>query len=388
MIKLEAYDYVARTVSHGRYVFVEGTASGNILSHPGGLTTPGCQTEMYNRDITHAPVTLFLGAGASKPLDKMLMNHFISALYGDPRFGSDPLFGRIAYRNQDLEFLFEELEDWKNKEYMSANLPSGGSGGSLNIDPAYWSKISAAAAELLGALRRKVFEAYKDINPTKVVPLFNKLLEGIFNQVDHHKYPLVVFTTNYDPAVETYCNECRASYELEDGFGEDGWRREEFDNFSFPGTKKHIALFKLHGSVTWVKRDSRITRFPFGVYSGPDADFENVLIYPATKKAAVDDPFRTAYDYFQRTMDLCGCCIVIGYSFRDHDALTKLASASIFNPRLKVLVVDPDSENLCRMLSEKGIRCTPVRQKFGEDIAYMQDVATHIAEALNTEQPS
>lgn len=132
----------------------------------------------------------------------------------------------------------------------------------------------------------------------------------------------------------------------------------------------------------WVKRDGRILKLPFPIYANQEREFENVVIYPATRKVALDDPFFTAYDYFQRTMDACGCCIVIGYSFRDYDALTKLASASIFNPRLKLLVVDPDSENLCKKLSERGIRCTPARQKFGEDVAYIHDVGVHIAEAL------
>jgi hypothetical protein len=83
-------------------------------------------------------------------------------------------------------------------------------------------------------------------------------------------------------------------------------------------------------------------------------------------------------------MDTCGCCIVIGYSFRDYDALTKLASASAFNPRLKVLVVDPQPEDIREKLSEKGIRCTPAHQKFGEDIAYMHEVAKHIGEAVKS----
>lgn len=347
---------------------------------------------MYGSDITNAPVTLFLGAGATKPLGKMLMGEFITDLYRDARFYSDPLFGRIVHKNPDLEYLFEQLEVWKETAYMQLHLPEPGDGALLHIDPAYFAKISADAAELEDALRRKVFQAYKDIDPARAVPLFNVLLDGIFSHVDPQRYPLVVFTTNYDPAIEIYCDECQASYELEDGFAEEAgrylWRRQKFDNFVLPGRKKHVVLFKLHGSATWARKENRIVKLPFPVYAEPGIDFENVLIYPATKKVALDDPFSTAYDYFQRTLDACGCCIVIGYSFRDYDALTKLASASVFNPRLKVLVVDPDSEALCQRLSAKGIRCTPAPQRFGENITYMQKVSEHIAEALRSPQPS
>ncbi len=350
-------------------------------------TTSRGVRQMYSRDITHAPVTLFLGAGATKPLGKMLMGEFITDLYRDDRFPSDPLFTRIVHENPDLEYLFEQLVDWNEKGYMQHRLPQPRGGALPHFDPAYFAEISADAAKLENALRRKVFAAYKDIDPAKVVPSFNGLLDGIFSQLDPQKYPLVVFTTNYDPAIETYCRECRASYELEDGFAEEVgrgvWRRQKFDNFLFPGGKKSVVLFKLHGSATWAKKDGQVVKLPFGIYAEREENFENVLIYPARRKVALDDPFFTAYDYFQRTMDACGCCIVIGYSFRDYDALTKLASASILNTRLKLLVIDPKSETLCHELSKKGIRCTPAPQKFGEDITYMQMVSEHIAEALS-----
>lgn len=338
---------------------------------------------MYSSAITRAPVTLFLGAGASKPLGKMVMAEFISSLYTDKTFHSSSLFNQIVQQNPDLEYLFEELEDWAQKGYMERQQAS-----LYRLPP----EVLRHARELLVALRQKVFNAYKEIEDlTTAIPKLTELLDGIFSTLDEQRYPLVVFTTNYDPAIETYCTECK-SYALEDGFAqEDGaliWRRERFANFQLPGSKKNIVLFKLHGSATWVKKGGRTLKLPFPIYAGQERDFDNVLIYPARKKVALDDPFATAYDYFQRTMDVCGCCIVIGYSFRDYDALTKLMSASAFNPHLRVLVIDPNSEKLCRDLSSKGIRCTGVPQRFGEDIKFMQQVSEHVGEAVRTQQPS
>jgi hypothetical protein len=336
---------------------------------------------LYNREITHAPVTLFLGAGASKPFGKMLMAEFINFLYLDKTFSSSPLFKPIVQKNSDLEYLFEQLESWAEKGYVERN--SGPP--SLFGAP---EEFVGHAQYLLVELRKKVFQAYKDIDGpsrARLLPAFNELLGGIFETLDEQGYPLVIFTTNYDPAVETFCAQS-SGYELEDGFAnEDGhwvWRREKFDNYQRGVNKKHVILFKLHGSANWVKRGGRILRLPFPIYEGED--YENVLIYPATRKVALDDPFFTGYDYFQRTMDACGCCIVIGYSFRDYDALTKLASASGFNPRLKVLVVDPQPENIRERLCDKGIRCTAARQTFGEDIKYMHEVARHIIEAVKS----
>jgi hypothetical protein len=361
---------------------------------------------MYNRTITDVPVALFLGAGATRPLGKMLMKEFIDHLHTDSRFGSDPLFQRIVYERPDLEYLFEELDDWTQKGYVQRDLPgvrslnilgkAEESGSFFNLlDPKRFTGILNEAAELQNDLRKRVFDAYKDINDrAQVASLFVPLLDGIFNELNPQKFPLVVFTTNYDPAVEMFCQQCSTSYALEDGFFQDQaagaffWKREKFDSFKVLGEKKTIVLFKLHGSARWVRRDDKVMKLPFALYADAGEDYENALIYPATRKVALDDPFFTAYDYFQRTMDACGCCIVIGYSFRDYDALTKLASASIFSPRLKLLVVDPNAGALCQQLSERGIRCTPAPQEFGKDGEYLHWVSVHVGQALRSLPPA
>ena len=73
--------------------------------------------------------------------------------------------------------------------------------------------------------------------------------------------------------------------------------------------------------------------------------------------------------------------IAIVYSFRDYDALTKLASASALNPRLTLIVVDPRAKDICQVLAQKGIRSVPVPQKFGEDIRFMRVVLEHAVKA-------
>jgi len=343
---------------------------------------------------------LFLGAGATSPLGKLLMKDFITKLNNDGTFGPNKLFQQIVRVNPDLEYLFEELEDWTQKGYLE-NVPLnlgilGGLGSESRQSPSPVSSvtISRAARMLIAALRKEVFEAYKDIDdPAKVAPIFVPLLDGIFTQLDAQKFPLVVFTTNYDPAIELFCQRCSSSYELVDGFSEEKavgafcWKKENFDSAAVPGQNKTIVLFKLHGSASWVRRKGQVIKLPFPVYAGGGEDYENALIYPATRKVAIDDPFFTAYDYLQRTLDGCGCCIVIGYSFRDYDALTKLVSASIFNPRLRLLVVDPNAEALCRNLSERGIRCTAAPQRFGKDGEYLHLVGQHVAEAIRSPSP-
>jgi len=329
------------------------------------------------------------------------MANFITQLLNDRSYGPNKLFQQIIGVNPDLEFLFQELEDWMQKGYVEDLSPivNDSSGGVVTrprgATPSVSSKIIARhASVLITELRKRVFEAYKDLNePAKVASLFVPLFDGIFSQLDAQKFPLVVFTTNYDPAVEVFCQYCSDSYELEDGFSTDQalgafrWKRENLQSFAVHGKKKTIVLFKLHGSARWVRKSEDVIKLPFPIYAEAGLDYANVLIYPATRKVAMDDPFFTAYDYFQRTMDNCGCCIVIGYSFRDYDALTKLVSASTFNPRLKLVVVDPNSKALCQNLSQKGIRCTPAPQRFERDGGYLQLVAQHVVESIRS-QPS
>src|SRR2546425_8548030 len=87
----------------------------------------------------------------------------------------------------------------------------------------------------------------------------------------------------------------------------------------------------------------------------PESPMRMSLFIPPGKRSHSTIPF-TAYDYFQRAMDGCGCCIVIGYSFRDYDALTKLMSASILNQRLTVLVIDPNSDAVAERLDKYHLK--------------------------------
>src|SRR5229473_7069125 len=109
---------------------------------------------MYNRQITHAPVTLFLGAGASKPFGKMLMAEFITSLYADKTFSSSTFFKQIAQENPDLEYLFEQLESWAEKRYVERNVGTPSPYGAPK-------EFVGDARTLLVELRKKVFQAYK-----------------------------------------------------------------------------------------------------------------------------------------------------------------------------------------------------------------------------------
>jgi SIR2-like domain len=337
---------------------------------------------MYNEAITGAPVTFFFGAGATRPLGKLLMGEFIEHLEANRGFRGRPLFREIVGKERDLEFLFEELDEWIGKGYYaplslfprieSSELGIAGTDRTHEQFLDGFREVLRQAAEIRSELKREVFNTYREINnPQAVVDLFQPLFEAVSAFDGARPHPLVIFTTNYDPSIETFYERSSARYSLHDGFFHDEsamtyvWHRAEFDQFVPSAGKKHIVLFKLHGSTNWTKTKTRITKSPTSIYVEDDSAHENVLIYPAKRKVAIAEPFFTGYDYFQRCAERGQLCIVIGYSFRDYDALTKLMSASAQNSKLTVLLIDPNARRLCKHLQSLHIKAEAVPTNFG-----------------------
>jgi len=177
-------------------------------------------------------------------------------------------------------------------------------------------------------------------------PLFAKVVYAI------QRHCLPVFTTNYDLAIEQYFdNKTQPIINLVRGFRQRPisktlyWSRTIFVEF-IPGIEgRSIVLFKLHGSSDWVTENEtkQITITP--PVHLTDLRYENTVIYPAMRKVAIEEPYSTAYDYFQRCSEHAKLCVAIGYSFRDYDALTRLRSAARLNSNLKVLLISPHASD-------------------------------------------
>jgi hypothetical protein len=193
--------------------------------------------------------------------------------------------------------------------------------------------------------------------------------------------PLVVFTTNYDPAVEEFVRQTSGAYKLFDGFDHDStldeiiWSKTAFDrwkpsNVSGPAQRiltshRDVLLIKLHGSTNWVQHNGRIAKLPGpGLIATGDDTISNVLIYPAQDKVAANDPFFTAYYLFQHFLKSAKCLLAVGYSFRDLDASTRLRTAMIDNEHLQVALVDPYAEDIRERLANQSIRAVAIPGKY------------------------
>ncbi len=119
------------------------------------------------------------------------------------------------------------------------------------------------------------------------------------------------------------------------------------------------------------------------MYDVMDSDaYGNILIYPATRKIATDDPFYTGYEYFERCCEHAKLCIAIGYSFRDYDALTRLRGAMSVNDHLRLVLVGPSAEEILKHIPIPEDRKTPIPLRFGQDSAVIESIGPHILDTL------
>ena len=199
-------------------------------------------------------------------------------------------------------------------------------------------------------IERTIFRHYGVINKEKVVATYDPLINILTGRVGEPKI-LPIVTTNYDICFEEYCKEKGLSmidgFPSSPGVGRDfTWEEKNFDRFDPDGTKTHIILFKLHGSVTWYDENGVIKYLGASLHQGEKEAIKNVIIYPAKNKIALGDPFFTAYDYFQRCLDQALVAIFIGYSFRDYDTVTKIKSALKYNSKLAILLFSPHASEI------------------------------------------
>ncbi len=341
-----------------------------------------------SKSIIEAPCVVFLGAGASQILGLKLMKDFVGSLKN-----SNPpekeLFEAICEQGEDLEYLFEELSSLETKEYLTFTSQQEGIYGLNSKVQATGHGIKAMAQSLSLWLKEKVFTHYRRIDEDSKKLL---ILANILKPFLHKFQPLVVFTTNYDPVVETLCR-TQLNCTLIDGFRNDAsrseyfWDRDVFDKASF-SSGESLVLFKLHGSANWVQSGSRVSKGA-SMFGRDDTLYKNVLIFPATRKVAIEDPYFTCYDYLGKCLSNAELCLVIGYSFRDYDALTRFKAAEIQNPKLRILVLDNMADERIKFLSENGIQGTALPYVVGiQEDQYLPKLAGALANVRRRDEAS
>jgi hypothetical protein len=299
--------------------------------------------------------------------------------------GIDSLLSQVGL---DLEELLEtlgsmiEMSCAEGFVLRSSAVPTGLEAPPLppDIDPFGASMLkgpkvpTSAAVQLQRTVHRAVIKEYRTIPSDKVTELYRPLFDLIFSKYARsNHYCLPIFTTNYDPSIEAFVQHNYQEYDVVDGFQyieaerREGWNALHFDNYN-PLTgrdKRHLLLFKLHGSADWILIDSMIRRAEARYVAEGDEHWNNCLIYPAKKKVALQDPYFTCYDYLTRCFEKTQTCLTIGYSFRDYDALMRLRAAIRQDEKLNLLLVSPNATEVVTQFSLPTERILPIDAPFG-----------------------
>lgn len=175
---------------------------------------------------------------------------------------------------------------------------------------------------------------------------------------------LNIFTLNNDVLVEQFLSTSKKS--LIDGFdpplpaAEGRWKPALFEQSAGADT---IRLFKLHGSINWLRcrRPAKSRRDKFlrigphdpcaGVKPGidpsevPDGDSE-LLVGKFNKMLHYTSPLYLPLHYwFYRELERTDALIVCGYSFGDKGINQRIVDWMDSKPRRKMVVVSPDAKD-------------------------------------------
>ena len=258
-------------------------------------------------------IALFLGAGASAPYDMPTTDKLREKLGQDfprPDLIEDKQF-------IDAEQILQALDD----EIDFAKTMAGAH--HCKIDSKFDARIknSRLARDKVDDLVRSSYVWSTSTGSTAV-----EILGGLFELVKTSNGDVTVFTTNYDVAIEKYCEHASLATECIDGFGPCIKSKDFVWTGDFTPSDKsartRVFLYKLHGSMNWQRRivdnTREIIRKPD---DSPPMDKSNdVYIRPTLSikdRDVKEEPFATLRGKFDKLPELFDVCIAIGCSFRD-----------------------------------------------------------------------
>ena len=202
-------------------------------------------------------------------------------------------------------------------------------------------------------IRNKIIEG---LHGKEVLGFYRKFYVKTVTQ--GRKYPINIFTTNYDLYNEQALD--NLSFPYNNGFI--GTYKRSFNPASYKyayvedmNLSKNIwervpnfyNLYKIHGSISWVKKENNISEIDYNHISEDDT----VMIYPTPLKDRTT--LMTPYSDLFRAMETAllkknSVLITLGYSFAD-DHINRLILNSLAIPTFK-LVIFGQSDAISRLI--------------------------------------
>ena len=292
--------------------------------------------------------TIYLiGAGASLPanipgIDLITKNFFEDVVHSDKK---------DRYFEKSLKMHAKRLEKITNKEFQEPDLESfltlivdleddryrkliEYKYQVKNITKAHLKNIKIGTHNYI----RKRLECINSDTVEYLAPLVGTSHQGI---------PLNVFTMNYDGTIELICEKYNIKYS--DGFN------PYWDPTTFEDPSTMVKIFKLHGSLYWLKSASRrVIRVPVKglemdkVKYFSDDMVSEMMIYPALQKEKYSEICSWLSHKFIQTLNDTRCCVIIGYRLRDKDLRENIVDALYGNSNLWLVIINPTASSIKR----------------------------------------
>lgn len=348
---------------------------------------------------------LFLGAGFSKTFEIPTMEEMTRDL---PRLDLDvrerqllkSIRERLSnYRHYDIEAVLTVLDYLSDPERV-VNEVVNAAPTQFFIEPKEsWSNASLEARNRCYGIgdpdkvKKAVIKHIKSVcqmKPEKedLFPLIDQLLillglhlDGVDLRNTLGKKPVGkqlnhrIFTTNYDNVLCAYSNQ-REALCMNGEISQNQVRIHEKTNpLLYDEKEKAFKIFRLHGFITWFidkhKQDMRHSGEVLqpGARSllGDEPDRE-AMIFPIGGKYVYKEPYCDMFFHLKEVLQEAKLVTVIGYSFRDTDVVGLFVDASILNPELTMVLLDPKAEEIKkeRLTDFQGM-ILPAVQKFDGD---------------------
>jgi len=326
---------------------------------------------------------LFLGAGFSKTFGIPTMEEMTRDL---PRLGLDvrerqlleSIRERLSnYRHYDVEAVLTVLDYLSDSERVGKEVVNAAPTQFFIEPKESWANASLEALNRCYGIgdpdkvKKAVVKHIKSVcqmKPEKeeLFPLIDQLLilldlhlggpdlrstlgkEPAGNSLNHK-----VFTTNYDNVLCAYANR-RGARLMNGEISQNQVGIHKRTNSSlFYKAEQAFKIFRLHGYITWfIDKHSKDIRHsgevlpPGGRSLLGDEPEREAMIFPIGGKYIYREPYCDIFFYLKEVLQEEKLITVVGYSFRDTDVVGLFVDASILNPELTMVLLDPKAEEI------------------------------------------
>ena len=230
------------------------------------------------------------------------------------------------------------------------------------LDTTYADEIQGISAgqtdNFLKEIKDKIVEVFSDSWESSHV--HEQFLQRLCDQERTRPRPRDIFSLNYDTVLEASLDALRLPYV--DGFR--GTNRAWFDAKTFSSSDAVCRIFKLHGSINWVRDTDGNVRRRHDRIKNMHND-ESIVVYPSEQKYIQTQygVYETLIGQFRerlRNPDIKNnCLIVLGYSFNDQHINEAICDAVTSTDTLTVVAfVGPEDD-----LEKQGKRFDEIEKR-------------------------